>query len=99
MESSSVTVVARIRAKEGMAEAAKQELLFLVKQTKLEPGCNYYDLYQTAENKSEFVFIENWVNKDALDKHLTMPYLKSFLEKADNLLAAPVEITLLERIS
>lgn len=42
---------------------------------------------------------ENWVSKKDLDEHLEMPYLKSFLGKADQILAEPVEITLWEMIS
>jgi quinol monooxygenase YgiN len=34
-----------------------------------------------------------------LEKHGEMPHLKAFRQKADNLLAKPADVTLLEKIS
>jgi quinol monooxygenase YgiN len=99
MADKKVTVVARIRAKKGMEEKVKQELLALVGPTRSEKGCINYDLHQSVENKSLFMFYENWVSKSDLDKHLEMPYMKSHMEKAGEILAEPGEITLWERIS
>jgi quinol monooxygenase YgiN len=99
MADKKVTVVARVRAKEGMEEKVKQELLALVGPTRSEKGCINYDLHQSVENKSLFMFYENWMSKSDLDKHLEMPYMKSHMEKAVEILAGPGEITLWERIS
>ena len=94
-----LTVLAIAKAKEGKEEIVKQELLALVKPTRSEPGCINYDLHQAPDDKSFFIFYENWKSKEDLDKHLGMPYLKAFLEKAEGLLAKPLEVTLLEMIS
>jgi quinol monooxygenase YgiN len=99
MADKKVTVVARIRAKEGMEERVKKELLALVNPTRKEKGCISYVLHQSVENKSLFMFYENWVSKGDLDEHLKMPYMKSHLEKAKEILAEPGEITLWEMIS
>ena len=99
MENKKITLVALAKAKKGMEEAVKEELLSLVKPTRSEPGCINYDLHQAIDDKSIFIFYENWKSKEDLDKHIGMPHLKAFLEKADNLLAKPLEVTLLEMIS
>ncbi len=99
MADKKVTVVAQIRAKSGMEEKVKQELLSLVGPTRTEAGCINYDLHQSVEDKSLFMFYENWVSKKHLDEHLAMPYMKSHLEKAKGMLAGPPEITLWEKIS
>jgi quinol monooxygenase YgiN len=57
------------------------------------------DLHQALDDKSSFVFYENWLSKKDLDEHLQMPYLQAFLSKAEHLLAQPVDITLWEMIS
>ena len=98
MADKKVTVVARIRAKEGMEEKVKQELMSLVGPTRSEKGCINYDLHQSTEDKSLFMFYENWVSKKDLDEHLAMPYMKSHLEKVKELLAGPPEMTLWEKI-
>jgi quinol monooxygenase YgiN len=94
-----LTVVGKIKAKPGMEEKVKEELLALVPPTRTEPGCINYDLHQALDDKSSFVFYENWLSKKDLDEHLQMPYLQAFLSKAEHLLAQPVDITLWEMIS
>ncbi len=99
MADKKVTVVARIRAKEGMEEKVKQELMALVSPTRSEKGCINYDLHQSVGNKSLFMFYENWASKRDLDEHPEMPYIKSHMEKASENLAEPADITLWEIIS
>ena len=99
MANKKVTVVARIRAKEGMEEKVKQELMALVSPTRSEKGCINYDLHQSVENKSLFMFYETWASKRDLDEHLEMPYMKSHMEKASEILAEPGDITLWEMIT
>ncbi len=99
MDSKKVTVLAKCIAKPGMEEDVKKEIMALVAPTRSETGCINYDLHQSSDDKTLFVLYENWISKEDLDKHLAMPYLKDFLDKADAILAEPVEITLLEMIS
>jgi quinol monooxygenase YgiN len=99
MAGAKLTVVARIKAKQGMEARVKKELLALVAPTRKESGCLNYDLHQDLDDKSAFVFYENWRSKKDLDKHLKMPYLQALLGKVDQILAQPVEITLWKMIS
>lgn len=98
MADKKVTVVARIRAKKGMEEKVKRELMALLSPTRSEKGCINYDLHQSVEDKSLFMFYENWASKRDLNEHLEMPYMKSHLEKAKEILAEPGDITLWEMI-
>ena len=98
MANKSVTVVARVRAKEGKEGTVRQELATLIAPTRSEPGCVTYNLHQGADNKALFMVYESWASKNDLDEHLKKPYLKAFLKKANELLAEPVEITLWEQI-
>ncbi len=99
MEHKTVTVLALVRAKEGIEETVRQELFSLVKPTRSEPGCISYNLHRAVDDKSLFMFYENWKSQEDLDKHREMPHLKAFSAKIDNLLAKPIEITLFEMIS
>jgi quinol monooxygenase YgiN len=93
MSDNRVTIMARMKAKEGMEDKMKEELLSMVGPTRSEPGCINYDLHQSAEDKSLFFFYENWADKKDLEKHAKMPYFKAFMGKARDLLAEPAEIT------
>ena len=98
MEEREITVVAQIRAKDGMEETVKQELVALVDPTRSERGCITYALHRSIESKSLFMFYEKWVSKKDLDEHMQMPYMKAHLEKAKDLFAEPPKITLWEVI-
>jgi quinol monooxygenase YgiN len=93
-----ITVVAQIRAKEGMEETVKQELVALVGPTRSEKGCIKYELHQSVENKALFMFYEKWESKKDLDEHMQMPHMKAHLKKAGDLFAEPPKITLWEVI-
>ena len=93
-----VTVTAHIKAKKGLEEKLKEELISLVEPTRSEAGCISYDLYRDQENQSIFMFYESWKSKGDLEQHLQKSYLKNFMEKADELLAEPVTISLWEKV-
>jgi len=98
MTETKVTVMALIKVKVGMEEKAKNELLSLVKPTRAEKGCINYDLHQSLDHRNHFMFYENWVSKKDLDEHLSMPHMKSHLEKVKEFLAGPPEMVLWEKI-
>jgi quinol monooxygenase YgiN len=93
-----VTVFALVKAKPGMEETAKQELLALVEPTRSEEGCINYDLHQSLDHVEIFRFYENWTTKEFLDRHLQSAHVKQFIAKADQLLVEPPEITLWEML-
>jgi quinol monooxygenase YgiN len=99
MDNKSITLLALVKAKEGMEETVREELLSLVNPTRSEPGCISYDLHQATGDKSQFMFFENWKSMEDLDKHRKMPHMKAFGQKAGSLMAKPTEVTLFEKIS
>lgn len=99
MAENKVTVVAKCRAKPGMEDTVKEEIMALVGPTRSEAACINYDLHQCLEDKSLFMLYENWKSKKDLEAHLAMPYLKAFIGRAEEILAIPIEITLWEMIS
>lgn len=98
MEEKEITVLARVRVIKGMEEGVKKELLSLIGPTRSEEGCLRYDLHQSMEDPSQFMFYENWASKKDLDDHLNMPYMKAHLRKAHEIFSEPPEITLWEKI-
>lgn len=94
-----VTVVARIKAREGMEEQLREETEALVQPTRSEEGCLNYDLHQGTEDPSVLVFYENWRSQQDLDEHLEQPYLKEWLEKTEDLAEGEVEIMVLQMVS
>ena len=88
-----LTVLAHVYAKEEASEKVKQECLALVAPSRVEEGCINYDLHQSVDDKTLFVFYENWASREALEKHLEMPHSLRFDERTDGMLAEETEIT------
>ncbi len=93
-----ITVVARIKAKPGLEDTVRQELLKLLGPTRSEKGCINYDMHQSCEDASLFLFHENWSSDEDLRVHLAAPHIKSWFEKSKTLLAEPVEVTRWKRV-
>lgn len=98
MAEGKVTVVARIKAREGMEEEVRRALLALVAPTRAEAGCINYDLHQALDDRTLFIFYENWRSQADLDAHIRQPYIAAMFARQAELLAEPVEIRLLELI-
>jgi quinol monooxygenase YgiN len=99
MSEKRVTVLALVRAREGMEERVLQELLALVAPSRREEACIEYNLHRSQDDKTVFMFYENWTSREALDEHLSMPYMDAFDEAVEGMLAEEIEITLWEKIS
>lgn len=99
MMTKKISVLARVRAQEGALEEVKRECLALVEPSRAEEGCLNYDLHQSLEDRTLFVFYENWASREALERHLQMPHSLLFDERTAGLLAAETEITFWEMLS
>jgi len=71
----------------------------LVAPTRKEKGCINYNLYQSTDDPTLFIFYENWESRGDIEWHLTMPHCSIFDERTEGLLAEPEEIVLCEMIS
>lgn len=99
MAEEKIAVLAKVKAKDGMVKEVKQELMSLVATTRSEPGCIDYNLHQSTDDESLFMFYENWTSKQALDEHIEKPHLQAFIAKAETLLAEPLDVTIWKKLS
>ncbi len=97
--SEQLTIVVCIKAKHGKEEQVKQKLVKLLAPTRAEPGCMNFDLHQAAEDASLFLVHENWLSAAELKRHFEMPYLRAWLDHAQNLLDVPMELTRWRKIA
>ncbi|MDR4507196.1 MAG: antibiotic biosynthesis monooxygenase [Candidatus Brocadiaceae bacterium] len=80
-----ITVVAKIKAKQGAEEKVREELLKLIAPTLLEEGCIDYDLHQDYTDASLFFFYEKWESEFHLEKHLQSHHIDACFETLDGL--------------
>ena len=96
-----LTVMARMRAKEGKEQELRDALVGLVEPTSREKGYVNYDLHQGVEDARWFFFYENWDSVEDLDAHLQAPHLVEFAGRLDELLdeSGPLVIERVRRIA
>ena len=55
----------------------------LVEKTRLEKGCISYELFHDLRDQGHFVFIEEWVDRTALDAHVQSEHFQRLVPKID----------------
>lgn len=86
------TIIARLSIKPECIEQIKQASKELITKTRKEEGCLIYNLYQSLENPSDFIFYEKYKNEEATQLHGSSEYLTKFLEIVKDSSQAKVEI-------
>ena len=94
-----VTIIGTVTARPETREELQALLATQVAPTRAEAGCLNYDFHADASDPCIFVFYENWRSQDDLDAHMGMPHLAPLFTQLDRLLARPVEIRHLTRLS
>ena len=82
-------------AKSVLLEGKQQEFLSvaekLVKATREEPGCLYYDLVQIDERV--FCFVEKYLDEAAVEAHTTSEHFQTYVPMMNAFREGPSEIT------
>ena len=65
-------------AKENCEDKMKELLSAMVKPSKVEEGCLFYEIVQYENNRNKFMAIETWENEKALDGHKASPHYKIY---------------------
>ena len=55
----------------------------LVEKTREEDGCISYELHQDIKNLGHFIFIEEWVDRAALDSHVASEHFQRLVPQID----------------
>lgn len=62
----------------------------------LEPGCERYDFFQSPDNPSLIVFVEEWTSIGHLETHFQQPAFNEFMAAMNTMLTGPAEIRIFE---
>jgi quinol monooxygenase YgiN len=56
-----------------------------------EDGCRGYRVYSDLEQADRYVFVEEWADDDALQRHFAQPHTAAFMGGLLGLLAEPAD--------
>lgn len=96
---SSVTVVAKAKARPGSEAALEKAVREVIKPTQAEKGCLKYALHRLLEDKSVFLIVERWDSKDSHEQHMRSPHVQRLFSQLPPLLAAQPEIQVFEPLA
>ena len=65
-------------AKEGSEQKMKELLSAMVKPSKAEEGCVFYEIFQYENNPKKFMAVETWADEKALDGHKASAHYKIY---------------------
>ena len=82
------TVVATFEPIDEYREEIKKVLIEQATLVRLEPGCEYYDLYEQVNGN--LVFVEAWSTRDLWQEHNDAPTVKTIQAAVDGKLKSPV---------
>ena len=94
-----IHVLARITFKSDAAVSARTILMRLVEQSRPEPGCVSYELYQQRAAPHVFQTVEQWRDQDSADAHMKTPHLVAAIAAATPIFAAPPEILSYDKLT
>ena len=84
-------------AKSILLEGKQQEFLAvaakLVKATREEPGCLYYDLAQDASDDRTFYFVEKYRDEAAVEAHKNSEHFQTYVPMMNAFRVGPSEVT------
>lgn len=99
MNEQNIVLFARVKVKPGMVEKAKSAALAIVADSRAEGGCVNYDLHQSIEDETLFLWHETWTGKEAIDEHFATPFFRQFAKAIEECATEPPEINLTRMVS
>ena len=68
----------------------------LIAESRAESGNISYTLYQSPADSTQFIFLEEWKNQEAIDFHFETPHFKGFGAIGDECFSQPAVIKIYE---
>ena len=57
-----------------------------------EDGCRGYRVYADLEQDDQYVFVEEWDDDEALQRHFAQPHTATFMKALPTLLGGPADV-------
>ena len=93
-----VHVMASIVVQPEQAQAARTLLAGLAAESRREPGCLSYELFQRPDLPHVFRTVEQWQAAADIDAHMRTPHVGTAIAAGKTMFAAPPEIVSYARV-
>jgi len=87
-----IVVVGRVKTDENKRDALVRIGQAVAAASRTETGCISYRLYEDTELENEFVFVEEWESKQALERHFATSHIAEFMQAIPAAVVAPPDV-------
>lgn len=91
-----IILTSQITLKPGCKEAFIALAGELIQETRKEPGCLSYRLCEHLSDEDRLIFVEEWVDKAAIDFHNNTAHFTRIVPRFAEFCAAPAAVDLFE---
>ena len=92
-------LTAKLKVNSDKVDELKQAALTIVADSRAEAGCVSYNVHQSIEDETVFIWHECWKSKADLDEHFEKDYVKNFFNVVSEVAVEPPQITLTKLLS
>ncbi len=87
-----IVVVGRVASDSERREDLIRVAQAVARASRQEEGCISYRIYQDTETENSFVFVEEWADEEALQRHFHTPHIAEFMRALPATLAGVPEV-------
>ena len=73
-----------------------KEIKIMIEASLKDSGCLAYSFYQNILEKTEYIMVEKWENKEKLMAHMKTPHFKKLEEYMKKVAFKPMELEMIE---
>jgi quinol monooxygenase YgiN len=89
-------VIGRVRCAQERREELIGHFVRMQDQSRREDGCLRYGFFAAVEDPLAFVAVEEWRDREALDRHFGQPHLREFSRHLLEIVTEPPEVAIHE---
>lgn len=94
-----ITIIAKNIVQDNQITKFKTLTEELILETRKEPGCISYSLFEDTKHRNILTFIEEWESQKAVDKHFNTSHFTRIVPQLKPLLSSAAEINLYQKIN
>jgi quinol monooxygenase YgiN len=87
-----IVVTGRVRVAAEDRERFVEVATTMCASSREEAGCRGYRVYADLEQQDRYVFVEEWDDEEALQRHFAQPHTATFMQALAPLLAEPADV-------
>lgn len=87
-----ILIQAKLKIQENKESSFLESIQSLITLSQKEEGNISYQLVKSVQEINEFIMLEAWRDRAAIEKHNKSEHFQSFTSVAPNFMAAPLEV-------